>query len=125
MRHVFLFIFLRYFLRYSFVFFCPGCEKLLHPGGVANMDEMCPYGVVISFVILFSALELQQSFPSVMDRISLLVRVQMESDLAADGVAEGWFLLTTPPVSDGWQISSHNYLKLNALFLSIGLFPFQ
>lgn len=64
-----------------------------------------PYGVVISFVILFSALELQQRFPSVMDRISLLVRVQMESDLAADGVAEGWFLLTTPPVSDGWQIS--------------------
>lgn len=51
---------------------------------------LCPYGVVISFAnLLFSALELQQGLPSVMDRISLLVRVQMESDLAADGVAVG------------------------------------
>lgn len=63
--------------------FARGLGNCYTRGRVANMDDMCPYGVVISFVICdFRLIELQQGLLSVMDRMSLLVRVQMESDLA-------------------------------------------
>lgn len=52
------------------------------------MDEMCPYCDFFCD-LLFSVPELQQGVPSVTDRMSLLVRVQMESDLADDGVVVG------------------------------------
>lgn len=108
-----LFYFLLYFLRYFFVFFCPGLGNCYTRGGVANMDDIVPIWSCDFFCdLLFSALELQQGLPSVMDRLSLLVRVQMESDLAADGEGYSWFLLTTPPVSDNRYLSR---LKLNAL----------
>lgn len=89
--HVFLFFIFCFIFCVIFLFsFARVWEIVYTRGGVANMDDIVPIWSCDFFCdLLFSALELQQGLPSVMDRMSLLVRVQMESDLAADGVAVG------------------------------------